>query len=141
MECVTKKKPKLVNNTTKTTKTPKTLIDAIIQVESGGDINAVGDKHLKDWAYGCMQIRQPMVDDVNKRFLSKYKAQDCLGNKALSIDIFNKYFEIYNFNKTDEARARAWNGGAGWKSIYGKKGYEKYSKNIDDYWAKIKVLL
>lgn len=121
-----KKKPKL------------SLIDALLIVESRGDDNAVGDKTLKYPAYGALQIRQPLVDDVNKIFKTSYKSQDCLGNRKLSLWLFEKYFEIYNHNKTDEQKARAWNGGGNWQKIYGKKGYEKYSKNLDIYWEKVK---
>lgn len=119
----------------------KTLPEALIQVESGGNDNAIGDKHLTDWAYGCLQIRQPMVTDVNKFLGTSFKAQDCLGNRELSIKIYETYFKIYPHNKTDEERARAWNGGANWKLLYGKKGYESYTRNLDVYWAKIKKLL
>jgi hypothetical protein len=31
-----------------------------------GDVNAVGDKHLRHKAYGLLQIRKPYLDDVNK---------------------------------------------------------------------------
>lgn len=118
-----------------------TLLEALMQVESGGNDNAIGDKHLSDWAYGCLQIRQPMVTDVNKYLGTNYKAQDCLGNRALSFKIFDTYFKIYPKLKTDEEKAKAWNGGAGWRSLYGKKGYESYTKNLDIYWSKVKKLL
>lgn len=117
------------------------LIQAIIQVESGGYINAIGDKHLKDKAYGPLQIRQPAVDDVNRSEGTSYKAEDMLGNQELSIWVFKKYMDIYAQNKTDEEKAKAWNGGGGWKSIYGKPGYENYSKSLDAYWQKVQKAL
>lgn len=117
------------------------LIDAIIEVESQGDINAIGDTGLRYKAYGCMQVRQPAVDDVNKKFGTVYTAEACLGNKSLSIDIFNKYMECYPKNITNEEKARAWNGGGNWKLVYNKKGWETYSKNLDAYWKKVKALL
>ena len=122
-------------------KSKLTLIQAIIQVESNGNDNAIGDLGLKHPAYGCMQIRQPLVIDVNRKFGTNYNAKDCLGNRALSIELFNKYFEIYSHNKTDEHKARAWNGGGNFHLLYGKKGYEKYSKNLDDYWGKVSKIL
>ena len=121
--------------------TKLSLIDAIIQVESGGNLNAVGDKGLTHPAYGCMQIRQPAVDDVNRKFGTKYKATDCLGNKALSIEIFTKYMLCYPQNTTDEDKARAWNGGGNWKKVYKTKGWESYSSNLDIYWEKVRKLL
>lgn len=117
------------------------LVEAIIKVESGGSDQAVGDKHLSQWAYGAMQIRQPMVDDVNKYLKTSYKAEDCLGNRNLTLLIFDTYFQIYSTLVTDEEKARAWNGGAGWKSLYGKKGYENYTRNLDIYWSKISAIL
>lgn len=115
----------------------KTLIDAMIQVESRGDDNAEGDKTLTNHAYGCLQIRQGVVDTVNAFLKTNYKAQDCLGNRALSILIFNTYWMVYTLLVTDEDRAKAWNGGPGWKSQYGKPGYETYTSNLNTYWTKV----
>lgn len=113
------------------------LVDALIQVESGGNDNAMGDKHLTDKAYGCLQIRKPCVDDVNKVFGTSYKAQDCLGNRQISLYIFNRYMELYAIERklgrpvTDEDRARIWNGGP--------TGYKRDS--TIPYWEKVEKLL
>lgn len=113
------------------------LITALIAVESKGDDKAVGDKHLSQSAYGCLQIRQPCVDDVNRVYGTKYRAKDCLGNRALSVWICQKYLEIYATEKligrkpTDQDRARIWNGGP--------TGYKKSSTKA--YWAKVKKAL
>jgi len=115
-----KKKPKL------------TLEEAIIQVESSGNINAIGDKGLKHPAYGPMQIRQPVCIDVNKKFGTNYKSTDCLGNLALSLDIWNKYQSIYNPQGSNEEKSRTWNGGPTWY---------KRPHLTDGYWAKVKKLL
>ncbi len=117
------------------------LVDAIIKVESNGDLYAIGDKTLVDKAYGCMQIRKGVCTDVNKVYGTSYKPQDTLGNRELSIDLFNKYFTIYTDNKTDEQKARAWNGGGNYQKIYNKKGYANYSKQLDAYWEKVKKIL
>lgn len=93
------------------------LISALMKVESGGNDGAIGDKHLAQKAYGCLQIRQPCVDDVNRRYGTKYKAEDCLNNRALSIWICCKYIDMYATESrlgrtpTDEDKARIWNGG------------------------------
>lgn len=113
------------------------LINALIQVESGGDLNAIGDKNLTHKAYGCLQIRQPYVDDVNRVFGTAYRAQDMLGNKAVSIDVFKKYMSIYatekrlGFKPTFETIARCHNGGPnGWR-IPATVGYwEKVKKHL-----------
>ncbi len=108
------------------------LIDALIMVESGGDDNAVGDKTLVHKAYGCLQIRQPYMDDVNVALGTSYRAQDCLGNRGLSVKAFSAYMSRYEPNGTDEQKARCHNAGPGWR------------RNLaltDAYWAKVKRLL
>lgn len=113
------------------------LEQAIIAVESQGDLYAIGDITLTDKAYGCMQIRQPACDDVNKALGLNIKSQEMLGNINLSVFIFREYQKLYP-NTTDEEKAKAWNGGGNWKKIYKKPGYETYSNNIDKYWNEVK---
>jgi hypothetical protein len=115
----------------------QSLIDALIKVESGGNDWAVGDKHLADKAYGCLQIRKPCVDDVNRVYKTKYAAPGMLGNRKDSVDVFNRYMSIYATEKmigrpvTDEDRARIWNGGpTGWKR-----------NSTKEYWLKVKSKL
>lgn len=111
---------------------PLTLVQAIIQVESGGDVNAIGDENIPQHAYGCMQIRQPVCDDVNAHFHLSLKAADMLGNKELSIDTFNKYMQIYEPTGTDEQKSRCWNAGPGWMV---------HLVTTDGYWSKVRSLL
>lgn len=99
------------------------LISKLILVESSGQDNAIGDKKLVHKAYGPLQIRQQCVDDVNKRYRTNYRSEDCLGNRKLSVEIFRRYVTMYATEKrlgrapTDEDYARIWNGGPnGWKS-------------------------
>jgi len=113
------------------------LISALIQVESSGHNDAIGDKHLKQKAYGCLQIRQPAVDDYNRWHGTNHKAEDCLGNRSLSVAICKSYIGRYATESrlgrkpSDEDKARIWNGGPnGWKSS-GTVGY----------WKKVKALL
>ncbi len=113
------------------------LITALIEVESRGNDFATGDNHLSNKAYGCLQIRQPCVDDVNRVYGTKHKAEDCLGNRELSVWICEKYLQIYATEKrlarnpTDEDMARIWNGGPnGWKK-----------SSTDAYWVKVKKAL
>lgn len=117
----------------------KTLVEALIQVESSGNIYAIGDVTLADKAYGCLQIRQPVCDDVNKAFGTKYKAQDMLGNKELSIWVFTKYMEIYGKGCTDEQKARMWNGGPSGKNIPHKSA--KIEALLSKYWSAVKKYL
>ena len=54
------------------------LIAAIEQHESDGDIRAVSAQ-----CYGCLQIRQGCLDDVNGCYNTHYKIADVLGNRDL----------------------------------------------------------
>lgn len=122
-----------------------TLVGALIEVESQGNDEAEGDLTLKDHAYGCLQIRQGVCDDVNRYFGTTYRAEDCLGHRSVSLDIFEKYWQVYPTIVTNEDRSRTWNGGPGWKKIYWKTNKTAsellYCKNLDAYWTKVKALL
>lgn len=116
-----------------------TLVKALIRVESegrGGDY-ALGDTDLEDHAYGCLQIRQPCVDDVNRVYGTHFQAKDCLGNRELSIWIFNHYMAIYatkarlGHKPTNQDKARIWNGGP--------QGY--CNKSTLCYWNRVKSKL
>ncbi len=113
------------------------LITALIQVESSGNDRAVGDKHLKQKAYGPLQIRQPVCDDINRRYGTSYKAQDCLGNRELSIKLCKQYIGMYATSKrlghtpSNEDMARIWNGGP--------NGFRKVS--TEKYWEKVRTVL
>jgi hypothetical protein len=103
------------------------LIDAIIYVESRGDINAY---NAKENAVGCLQIRPIMLREVNRLLgYNKYKLAD-RWNKQKSIQMFNVIKE-HTTNPTDEKLARNWNGG--WN------GYKKQSTL--KYWHKVKQQL
>ncbi len=98
------------------------LVDWLIQIESGGKLNAIGDKKFTNKAYGPLQVRQTVCDDVNRRFKTQYRAEECLGNLDLSVRIFKLYMQMWASKErlgripTDEDIARIWNGGPnGWK--------------------------
>lgn len=95
------------------------LVSALIQQESGGNDHAIGDNGK---AYGCLQIWQSVLDDVNRRCGTKVKQQDLLGNRGLSIWVCEQYINMYATSKrlgrtpTLQDMARIWNGGPnGWK--------------------------
>lgn len=117
------------------------LVYSIIKKESGFDDNAIGDKHLTDHAYGCMQIRQPVCDDVNRVYGGSLRAQDMLKNRPLSIATFRKYMGIYATEKhlgravTDEDRARLWNGGPG--GLRYPNPNPQTEAALAAYWAKV----
>lgn len=112
---VAKAKPKVARpKITKLDQMIERLIPALIQVESGGKNTIIGDLHLTAKAYGCLQIRQPCVDDVNRIYGTKYRAEDMNGNRALSIQVCRKYLRFWGGRlkqPTFEALAALWNGG------------------------------
>lgn len=97
----------------------------------------IGDEKLEHKAYGCLQVRQPAVDDINLRFGTNYKSQDCLRNRELSIWMFHRYMDIYATKErlgrepTLEDCARIWNGGP--------NGYKKESTK--KYWGKVRSFM
>ena len=103
------------------------LIEAIIYVESRGDIKA---HNISEDAVGCLQIRPIMLREVNRLLgYNKYKLAD-RWNKSKSIEMFNVIKE-HTTNPTNEKLARNWNGG--WN------GYKKESTL--KYWYKVKKQL
>lgn len=116
------------------------LILAIIQIESGGNCDAVNEA---EQAYGCMQIRKIYVDDVNRILKlngdSRVFVHEDAFDKDKSIDMFLLYIFYYAEQKekktgkpaTYEDMARIHNGGPnGWKKESTKKYYEKVKRNI-----------
>lgn len=109
------------------------LIAAIEQVESGGDIHAIGDGGR---ALGCMQIWDVCFDDV-KHYpeLRGYQYQDVTKRHVAHL-VFHAYMRRYatahrlGHEPTDEDRARIWNGGP--------NGYKKQS--TQKYWEKVKAV-
>lgn len=84
------------------------LINAIIEVESGGDDSAVGDGGQ---ALGCLQIHKIMVDDVNRILGKDEFTYDDRLDREQSIRMFNIYTDHYSRGASDEVIARRWNGG------------------------------
>lgn len=109
------------------------LVKALIQVESRGNDRAFGDRGKKEKAYGPLQIRQPCVDDVNRRYGTHIQARGLLGDRATSVWVCRKYLELYatqqrlGHEPTLADMARIWNGGpGGWKR-----------KDTLVYWSKV----
>jgi hypothetical protein len=111
------------------------LIPVLIQVESSGNDKAISDNGK---AYGCLQIWDVVVKDVNRVYKTNYKHEHMFyRNNAcevcfLYLTFWGKRYEI-NTGKvaTMEVLSKIWNGGP---SGYKKKATEKY-------WTKVKRLL
>ncbi len=113
------------------------LIPALIQVESSGNNWDVGDKSRVWKAYGCLQVRECVCIDVNRRWHTHFRATDCYGNRQLSILICRRYLELYGTvrhlgrSPTLEDLARIWNGGP--------DGFKRSATLT--YWYKVKRVL
>ena len=87
------------------------ILDAIIHVESSNNDSAY---HSGEDAVGCLQIRQCMVDDVNRilkrKGLSRRYEYSDRWERNLSIEMFNIYVNYYGLEGAEEI-ARCWNGG------------------------------
>jgi len=105
----------------------KNLLDAIIQVESNNNDNAY---HKGEDAVGCLQIRQTMVNDINriltkKKSYIRYSYQD-RWNRQKSVEMMILYCNYYNLVKLEEI-SRCWNGGP--------RGM--YKESTTNYWKKV----
>jgi len=112
------------------TKPNKSLIDALILVESSGRENAY---NKKEDAVGCLQIRPIMVREVN-RILRKQNIEQRFTKKdrwdcGLSKEMFYIWRDYHHLNSSDEVIARCWNGGP--------RGYKKQS--TEHYWYKVQL--
>jgi len=111
------------------------LIEALEQVESNGDVLAIGDYGK---AYGCLQIWNIVIQDVNRISKSNFKHKDAFNrDKAFKIaeiylNYWGKVYERKTGKKvTNEVYVRLFNGGP--------SGYKK--KSTIKYWKKVKEKL
>jgi len=119
---VTKPKPILKTNKV------KTLVDALILVESSGNPNAF---NKKENACGCLQIRPIMLREVNrilrKQNNDKRFTKEDRWSCGLSQEMFYIWRNYHHKDSSDEVIARNWNGGP--------RGYKKQS--TEHYWNKV----
>lgn len=108
-----------------------TVINALIQVESGGDWKARnGD------CWGGLQISSVMVEDINRFAGTKYKHEDAFyGPSAIHMALL--YLDHYataenlGHEATVEDMAGIWrNGLAGWKREHGNMEYVERVRNL-----------
>ena len=105
------------------------LLSAIIQVESSNNDSAY---HIGEDAVGCLQIRQCMVDDVNRilrrqKSIKRYSYHD-RWLRYKSIEMFDVYCKHYGLTTAEEI-ARCWNGGPRGMQNEMTAGYWKKVKN------------
>mgnify|MGYP003654485925 FL=1 len=108
------------------------LLSAIIHVESSNNDSA---HHKGENAVGCLQIRQCMVDDVN-RILRRQKSTkrysyDDRWFRFKSIEMFEVYCKHYGLTTSEEI-ARCWNGGPrGMQNEMTAKYWKKVKNQLD----------
>ena len=108
------------------------LLSAIINVESSNNDSAY---HKGEDAVGCLQIRQCMVNDVN-RILKRQRSDkryeyDDRWLRYKSIEMFEVYCKHYGLITAEEI-ARCWNGGPRGMQYEMTAGYwKKVQKNLE----------
>ena len=108
------------------------LLSAIIFVESSGNDSAYCEH---EDAVGCLQIRQTMVNDVNRILKRQKSTLRFTYNDRWSRDKSTQMFEIYcKYYKliTTEEIARCWNGGPrGMNNPLTANYWKKVKKDLD----------
>ena len=116
------------------------VINAIEEVESNRDPYAI---NAKENALGCLQIRPIMIADYN-RITKENLSHDIAYNRAMAYIIASTIFNHYMKGiESPNAKHLAfiWNGGgSAWKRVDNPKNDQK-QKNLDSYWAKVKMHL
>jgi len=98
---------------------------ATCKVESDNNPFAIGDKHLKDYSYGIVQVRKARLKDYYNKTGVKYSEMDMF-DPVKSKELFMYYASRYNPSQIREISSE-WNGGTNWKK---KKSTMKYYKKI-----------
>ena len=103
------------------------VINAIIEVESEGDANAI-DKGGK--SCGCMQITPILVKECNRilelrKSSKRYSMKDRF-NVAKSKEMFLLFQSFYNPKNDVELAIRSWNGGMN----FTKRGTQRYYQKV-----------
>ena len=126
MACLT---ASAAGNATKSTKTSgfnwNPVMDAIIQVESGGDPKAVSGNSV-----GAMQITPILVKDCNNILKKQKSKKQYTMNDRYSVEKSKEMFLIiqkyYNPENNVEKAIRSWNGGV----KYSVKATNRYYKKV-----------
>ena len=104
------------------------LWEAVCTVESGGNALAIGDGGR---AAGVAQIWAITVKDVNRFAGTRYTLNDRFDVEK-SRAIFQLYTNHYAKGRSDEIKAKIWNGGPNAMRATGRK-----LANLNAYYAKI----
>ncbi len=117
------------------------LLMVLVQIESGGDHAAVGDRNMTNKAYGILQIRKPYLDDVNRVYHTSLTMDDVRKSQLVSRWVAIHYLKHYGKRyqrltgkvPTYEIYARIHNGGPnGWKRDSTVKYWQKFNKVMNE---------
>jgi len=113
------------------------ISEILKEVESNGDIEAIGDSGL---AYGVLQIHKGVIEDVNRYYGTDYLHDDAF-IEVCAEEIFNLYLAIginlyvkkHGKVPSTEDVVRMWNGGIyrGYRKESTEKYYKKYKEVIN----------
>lgn len=105
------------------------LWDATCRIESNYNPLAIGDKHLKEWSYGIVQVRRSRLSDYYRQTGVIYSTEDMF-DPGKAKEVFMWYASQYKHYELEEI-SRSWNGGS--------RGMQK--KSTKKYWNRIKANL
>lgn len=112
------------------------LLSALLSVEQPRTAEQARIAIAREGAYGSLQIRKDVLEDVNHRYGTKITLQDCAKSQEVSKQVCMKYIKMYKQDTSYEAASKCWNGGPEWKH---KKNQPLH--NINDYWSKVQKRL
>ena len=113
------------------------LLTALVSVESPKTEAMAKAAIAREGAYGCLQIRQCCLDDVNRVYKTRITLSQCEKSESVSrwvcvqyLKYWGKHYEKQTGNDaTPEVLARIWNGGpSGWK----RKSTQEYWRRVSD---------
>ena len=104
-----------------------TVTSRMVQIESEGDVTAVGDNGS---AVGVLQIRPIMVHEINRLLKEERYTLEDRWDSIRSVEMFHTFQELTNPDWDEELAVRRWNGG-----IRGER-----NPKTDNHWNKYQNL-
>lgn len=107
------------------------LLSALIAVEKPKTAQSAKKAIEREGAYGPLQIRQPVLDDVNSQYNLNLTLSDCL-NETVARWVCVHYLKMWGADNDYETAAPVWNGGPdGMYEDCTKKHWLKVKKELN----------
>ena len=87
------------------------FLEALEEVEAPRTEEQAQAAIEREGAYGVLQIRQPALDDVNRKYGTSVTLEQVQGSRTLSRWACVHYLRMYGADTDYETAARTWNGG------------------------------